>query len=48
MAQKKATAQGNETTYFNHIMKISMAKEVAIFLTKKILTKDKSYAIIVT
>lgn len=31
MAQKRATAQGNETTYFNHIMKISMAKEVAIF-----------------
>lgn len=30
MAQKRATAQGNKTTYFNHIVKISMAKEVAM------------------
>lgn len=30
MAQKRATAQGNETTYFDHIMKNSMAKEVAM------------------
>ena len=36
MAQKRATAQGNETTYFNHIMKISIAKEVAIFFKTNI------------
>ena len=30
IAQKRATAQGNETTYFDHLMKLSMAKEVAM------------------
>ena len=30
ITQKKVTAQGNETTYFDHLMKISMAKEVAM------------------
>ena len=30
IAQKRATAQGNETTYFDHILKLSMAKEIAM------------------
>lgn len=30
MAQKRATAQGNETTYMNYLMKISMAKELSM------------------
>ena len=30
VAQKRATAQGNETTYFDHLMKISMAKELSM------------------
>ena len=30
VSQKRLTAQGNETTYFDHLMKISMAKEVAM------------------
>ncbi len=30
IAQKRATAQGNETTYFDHLMKISMAKELSM------------------
>ncbi len=30
MAQKRATAQGNETTYNEHILKLSMAKELAM------------------
>ena len=30
VSQKRLTTQNNETTCFNHIMKISMAKEVTI------------------
>ena len=30
MAQKRATAQGNETTYTDYLMKISMAKELSM------------------
>lgn len=30
VSQKRLTAQGNETTYFDHIMKISMAKEISM------------------
>ena len=30
VAQKRATAQGNETTYNEHILKLSMAKELAM------------------
>ena len=30
IAQKRATAQGNETTYFDHILKLDMAKEIAM------------------
>lgn len=30
MAQKRATAQGNETTYMDYLMKISMAKELSM------------------
>lgn len=30
IAQKRATAQGNETTYTDHFMKISMAKEISM------------------
>ena len=30
MAQKRVTAQGNETTYMNYLMKISMAKELSM------------------
>ena len=30
IAQKRATAQGNETTYKEHILKLSMAKELAM------------------
>jgi len=30
IAQKRATVQGNETTYKEHILKISMAKELAM------------------
>ena len=30
MAQKRATAQGNETTYTDHLLKLDMAKEIAM------------------
>ena len=30
MAQKRATAQGNETTYIDHALKLDMAKEIAM------------------
>ncbi|MBF2604210.1 phage antirepressor KilAC domain-containing protein [Listeria seeligeri] len=30
MAQKRATAQGNETTYFDHHIKLPMAKEISM------------------
>lgn len=30
MAQKRATAQGNETTYIDHEIKLDMAKEIAM------------------
>jgi phage antirepressor protein len=30
ISQKRLTAQGNETTYIDHLMKLSMAKEVAM------------------
>lgn len=30
IAQKRATAQGNETTYTDHFIKISMAKEISM------------------
>ena len=30
IAQKRATAQGNETTYTDHILKLDMAKEIAM------------------
>ena len=30
IAQKRATAQGNETTYFDHILTLDMAKEIAM------------------
>ncbi len=30
VAQKRATAQGNETTYFEHYLKMDMAKEIAM------------------
>ena len=30
MAQKRATAQGNDTNYMNYLMKISMAKELSM------------------
>ena len=30
MAQKRATAQGNETTYIDHVLKLDMAKEIAM------------------
>lgn len=30
VSQKRLTAQGNETTYIDHLMKLSMAKEVAM------------------
>ncbi len=30
MAQKRATAQGNETTYTDHALKLDMAKEIAM------------------
>ena len=34
IAQKRATAQGNETTYKEHILKLSMAKELAMLERK--------------
>lgn len=30
ITQKRVTAQGNETTYDDHILKIDMAKEIAM------------------
>ena len=30
MAQRRATAQGNETTYTDHLLKLDMAKEIAM------------------
>jgi anti-repressor protein len=30
IAQKKVTAQGNETTYIDHIIKLDMAKEISM------------------
>ena len=30
IAQKRATAQGNETTYIDHEIKLDMAKEIAM------------------
>ena len=30
IAQKRATAQGNETTYIDHAIKLDMAKEIAM------------------
>lgn len=30
IAQKRATAQGNETTYIDHVIKLDMAKEIAM------------------
>ena len=34
IAQKRATAQGNETSYIDHALKIDMAKEIAMLLEK--------------
>ena len=34
LTQKKVTAQGNNTSYINHILKLDMAKEISMFLKR--------------
>ncbi|MDU6879035.1 MULTISPECIES: antA/AntB antirepressor family protein [Clostridium] len=37
IVQKRTTAQGNETTYIDHAIKLDMAKEIAMIqLDKKV------------
>ena len=36
VTQKKVTAQGNETEYTDHIMKLDMAKEISMIQRKQL------------
>lgn len=45
MFQKRKTAQGNETTYTDHVLKLDMAKEIAMIQRSEIGKKVRGYFI---